>query len=124
MRTTMRLWHSALLASFLGIGACNIDLNTNPNSPDPIGENPSRGQVSAAANGMLIALRQDVQDFALDVGILGREVLRIDGSDPRFITELLISELDPGGDAFGGDHWADQYAAIRGGNLLLATLPN
>jgi len=120
----MRLWHSALLASFLGIGACNFDLNTNPNSPDPIGENPSRGQVSAAANGMLITLRQDVQDFALDVGILGREALRIDGSDPRFITELLISELDPGGDAFGGDHWADQYAAIRGGNRLLATLPS
>lgn len=119
----MRLWHSALLASFLGMGACGFDQNTNPNSPDPIGENPSRGQVSAGANGMLIALRGDVQDFALDVGILGREVLRIDGSDPRFITELLISELDPGGDAFGGDHWADQYTAIRGGNRLLAAVP-
>jgi hypothetical protein len=119
----MRHWRLALLASFLGAGACNFDLNTNPNSPDPIGENPSRGQVSAAANGMLIAIRQDVQDFALDVGILGREVLRIDGSDPRFITELLISELDPGGDAFGGDHWFDQYTAIRGGNLLLTALP-
>ena len=119
----MRLRHLALLAAFLGVGACNFDLNTNPNSPDPIGENPSRGQVSAAANGMLIAIRQDVQDFALDVGILGREALRIDGSDPRFITELLISALDPGGDAFGGDHWFDQYTAIRGGNLLLAALP-
>ncbi|MGH7527314.1 MAG: RagB/SusD family nutrient uptake outer membrane protein [Gemmatimonadales bacterium] len=119
----MRLRHLVLLAWFLGAGACSFDLNTNPNSPDPIGENPTRGQVSAAANGMLIALRQDVQDFALDVGILGREVLRIDGADPRFITELLISALDPGGDAFGGDHWFDQYTAIRGGNLLLTALP-
>ncbi len=119
----MRLRHLALLAAFLGAGACSFDLNTNPNSPDPIGENPTPGQVSAAANGMLIALRQDVQDFALDVGILGREVLRIDGADPRFITELLISSLDAGGDAFGGDHWFDQYTAIRGGNLLLTALP-
>jgi starch-binding outer membrane protein, SusD/RagB family len=120
----MGLRHSVLLASFLGVGACNFDLNTNPNGPDPIGENPSRGLVSSYANGMLIALRGDVQDFALDVGILGREVLRIDGSDPRFVSELLIGSLDAGGDAFGGDHWADQYAAIRGGNRLLAALPS
>jgi hypothetical protein len=119
----MRLQHWALLAAFFGSGACNFDLNTNPNSPDPVGVNPSRGQVSAAANGMLIALRQDVQDFALDVGILGREAIRIDPSDPRFIGELLIGTLDPGGDAFGGDHWFDQYTAIRGGNLLLTALP-
>ncbi|MBA3496293.1 MAG: RagB/SusD family nutrient uptake outer membrane protein, partial [Gemmatimonadales bacterium] len=119
----MRLRQLALLAVFLGAGACGFDLNTNPNSPDPIGSNPSRGQVSAAANGMLIAIRQDVQDFALDGGVLGREVLRIDPADPRFVTELLISALDAGGDAFGGDHWFDQYTAIRGGNLLLAALP-
>src|SRR5687768_1433457 len=106
MRTTMRLRHIALLASLLASGGCNYDI-TNPNSPDPIGENPSRGQLSAAANGMLITIRQDVQDFALDVGILGREVLRIDPADPRFISELLQSSLDAGGDAFGGDHWGD-----------------
>ena len=51
------------------------------------------------------------------MGIIGREVLRFDGSDPRFTGELLHGPLDPGGDAFGGDHWADLYAAIRGGNL-------
>jgi hypothetical protein len=118
----MRLRHVALLAAVLGTGACNFDLNTNPNSPDPIGDNPTAGQVGAAANGILIALRTDVQDFALDVGVLGREVLRIDAADPRFVSELLTGQLDPGGDAFGGDHWADQYTAIREGNLLLSAL--
>lgn len=119
----MKLRHSALLLAVLGAGACNFDLNTNPNSPDPIGTNPSRVQVGVAARGMLIAFRQDLADFALDVGIIGREVLRFDGSDPRFTSELLHGPLDPGGDAFGGDHWADQYTAIRGGNLILAVLP-
>jgi hypothetical protein len=57
------------------------------------------------------------------MGIIGREVLRFDGSDPRFTGELLLGPLDPGSDAFGGDHWADQYAALRGGNLMLAVLP-
>ena len=119
----MTLRRIVLLAAVLGMGACSFDLTTNPNSPDPIGEDPSRGQVQAAAIGMLMALRDDLQDFALDVGILGREALRIDGSDPRFISELLIGPLDPGGDPFGGDHWIEEYVAIREGNRILTALP-
>ena len=36
---------------------------------------------------------------------------------------MLAGPLDAGGDAFGGDHWADEYAAIREGNVMLAVLP-
>ncbi len=119
----MKMCHPVLLLGLLAAGACDFDLSTNPNSPDPIGPNPSRAQVGVAANGILIAFRNDFADLALDMGIVGREVLRLDPSDPRFTTELLHGPLDPGGDAFGGDHWADQYAAIREANLLLAVLP-
>jgi hypothetical protein len=119
----MRPWHSLLLLGVLTSAGCSFDLSTNPNSPDPISENPSRSEVAVAANGLLIAFRTDFADFALDMGIIGREVLRFDGSDPRFTGELLLGPLDPGGEAFGGDHWADEYAAIRGGNLMLAVLP-
>jgi hypothetical protein len=124
MTPIMRPWHPVLLAALLGTGACStFDLNTSPNSPDEIGANPSRLAVQVAANGMLIAFRIDFADIALDMGIVARELYRFDGSDPRFTTELLHGPLDPGGDAFGGDHWADQYAAIRAGNLILAVLP-
>ena len=118
----MTLRRIVLLAAVLGMGACSLDLATDPNNPDPIGDNPTKGQVSAAANGMIIALRDDIQDFALDIGILGRESLRIDGSDPRWISELLIGNLDAGGDPFGGDHWLEEYTSIREGNLLLNSL--
>lgn len=119
----MRQWHPMLLLAVLGAGACDFDISTSPNSPDPIGPNPSRPQVQAAVNGMLLAFRIDFADIPLDMGIIGREALRFDGSDPRFTTELLHGPLDPGGDAFGGDHWADLYAAIRAGNFILAVLP-
>jgi hypothetical protein len=112
-----------LLLAALAAGACDFDQSTSPNSPDPIGANPSRAEVQTAVDGMLIAFRTDFADFALDMGVIGREVLRFDGSDPRFTGELLHGPLDPGSDAFGGDHWADQYAAIRGGNLILSVLP-
>jgi len=119
----MSVSYAVLLMGVLAAGACSFDLSTNPNSPNAIGENPSRAQVGVAASGMLIAFRQDFADFALDLGAIGREVVRLDPSDPRFNSELLRGPLDAGGDAFGGDHWADEYAAIRGGNLLLAVLP-
>jgi hypothetical protein len=119
----MRMRHPVLLLGLLAASACNFDQTTNPNSPDPIGENPSRNEISVAVNGMLIAFRTDFADIPVDMGMVGREVLRLDPSDPRFTTELLHGPLDPGGDAFGGDHWADQFAAIREANLLLAVLP-
>ena len=119
----MRQWHPMLLLAALAAGACDFDQSTSPNSPDPIGANPSRAEVQTAVDGMLIAFRTDFADIALDMGVIGREVLRFDGSDPRFTGELLHGPLDPGSDAFGGDHWADQYAAIRGGNLILSVLP-
>jgi hypothetical protein len=119
----MRQWHSMLLLAVLGTGACDFDISTSPNSPDPIGPNPSRPQVQAAVSGMLLAFRIDFADIPVDMGIVGRELFRLDPSDPRFTSELLRGPLDPGGDAFGGDHWADMFAAIRGGNFILAVLP-
>jgi hypothetical protein len=100
----MRTRHTLLLLAVLISAGCSFDLSTNPNSPDPIGENPSRAQIASAANGLLIAFRTDFADVPLDLGIIGREVLRFDGSDPRFTGELLLGPLDPGSDAFGGDH--------------------
>jgi starch-binding outer membrane protein, SusD/RagB family len=119
--TTIKLTRVALALVVIGAGACNYDI-TNPNSPDVIGENPTRSEVAATANGILIATRADVADWALDGGIFGREAYRFDGSDPRFTGEMMQGPLDPGSRAFGGDHWAEEHAAIRTANDLLAVI--
>jgi hypothetical protein len=105
----------------LGAAACNYDI-ANPNSPAVIGDNPSAAQVGAAANGILIATRQDIADWALDAAIWGREAFRIDPADPRFVQEMMQGPLDPGSRAFGGDHWLEPYSAIRSANDLLAVI--
>jgi hypothetical protein len=120
MTPTLKLSSLALALIALG-GACDFKI-ANPNSPDIIGENPTRSEVAAAATGLLIATRADVADWALDAGILGREAYRFDGSDPRFTGEMMQGPLDPGSRAFGGDHWAEEYAAIRSANDLLAVI--
>jgi starch-binding outer membrane protein, SusD/RagB family len=121
MTPTLKLYSLALALIALGGTACDFKI-ANPNSPDIIGENPTRSEVAAAATGLLIATRSDVADWALDAGILGREAYRFDGSDPRFTGEMMQGPLDPGSRAFGGDHWAEEYAAIRSANDLLAVI--
>ena len=78
--------------------------------------------MAASSIGLLIATRADVADWALDGALLGREAYRFDGSDPRFTGEMMQGPLDPGSRAFGGDHWAEPYAAIRSANNLLAVI--
>jgi hypothetical protein len=121
MTTIMKLSRLALVLGAMGAGACSFDIE-NPNSPDIIGQNPTRSEVAATANGILIATRADMADWALDGGIFGREAYRFDGSDPRFTGELMQGPLDPGSRAFGGDHWAEEYGAIRTANDLLAVV--
>ena len=115
------LSHRVLLVGVLGLGACNFDV-ANPNAPDPLSENPSRPAVAGAATGLLAGTRVDLADWILDAAILGREAYRFDGSDPRFTGELLQGPLDPGGNAFGGDHWNEPYANIRRAKELLAVI--
>ena len=119
--TPTKLACAALLLTFFSAGACSYDI-ANPNSPDVIGDNPSAAQVGAAANGILIATRQDVADWALDGAIYGREAYRIDPADPRFVQEMMQGPLDAGSRAFGGDHWLEPYSAIRSANDLLAVI--
>jgi hypothetical protein len=121
MTTNAKLSCLALVALVAVTGSCSFDID-NPNSPNIIGENPNRSEVAATANGILIATRADVGDWALDGGIFGREAYRFDGSDPRFVGELMQGPLDPGSNAFGGDHWAEEYGAIRTANDLLAVI--
>jgi len=121
MTTTLKLSRLALAALAVAAAGCSFDI-ANPNTPDVIGENPSRSVVAATANGIIIATRADVADWALDAGLFGREAYRFDGSDPRFTGEMMQGPLDPGSRAFGGDHWAEEYAAIRTANDLLAVI--
>jgi starch-binding outer membrane protein, SusD/RagB family len=121
MTPTFRLTRVALAGLLIGAGACNYDIQ-NPNSPSVISENPLPTQVAAAAVGILIASRADAADWALDGAIFGREAYRFDPSDPRFAQEMMQGPLDPGSRAFGGDHWAEPYVAIRSANDLLAVI--
>ena len=113
----MKATRILIALSVLVSGACNFDI-ADPNNPGPIGNDPSPSQVGAAVTGIIIASRAPVGFWNLISGILGREAYRFDGSEPRYISELLHGPLDPG-DGFGGGQWAGEYSAIRSANQLI-----
>ena len=116
----MKAKHLVIALSMLVSGACNFDI-ADPNNPGPIGTDPSPSEVGAAVNGILIASRAGASGWNLITGILGREAYRFDGSEPRFISELLHGPLDPG-DGFGGGQWAPEFTAIRSTNQVLGVI--
>lgn len=119
---------AAALAVAVGTGGCDGLTVTDLNNPglDELTESPTRSEVVTAAQGLLVGARVGIGEFNRYVsvlGVLGRESYNFDGSDPRFITELLVGPLDPGGASFGGSgHWDARYRNIRAANVLLAAL--
>jgi starch-binding outer membrane protein, SusD/RagB family len=116
------------LAVAIAVGGCQELTVPDLNNPglDELTETPTRSSIETATQGLMLGARRGIGEFnryVSTLGVLGRESYNFDGSDPRFIVELLQGPLDPGGASFGGSgHWADRYANIRAANILLASL--
>jgi hypothetical protein len=121
--STRLLLASALL---LGHGCGDLDV---PDLNDPgladFQNNPTADTVAAAATGLLVQARLNIgasNGYVSHLGILGRESYNFDGADPRYVTELLEGDLQPGNNVFGGNFWLLQYRNIRNANILLGAL--
>lgn len=114
---TMRVAVTVALGA-LAVTGCKFDI-ANPNGPDPIGNDPSRARVAAAATGLLQGLRAYYIGWIINTSIIGRDGYRFDGSEPRYTSEALTGQLDGGG-FIGGSHWLPPYRNIRTANELLA----
>jgi starch-binding outer membrane protein, SusD/RagB family len=64
----------------------------------------------------------DIQS-AIEAGIFARDVYRVDASEPRYVTETLGGNPDPGSFA-GGRGFSGYYTALRAENNLLKALQN
>ncbi|HEU4723576.1 MAG TPA: RagB/SusD family nutrient uptake outer membrane protein [Gemmatimonadaceae bacterium] len=81
--------------------------------------------VQTLALGVLAAdralVRGDLTYLTL-TAIYARDAYRIDPNEPRYVSETLGGQPDPGSFA-GGGGWTNGFVAIRAANSLLAALP-
>jgi hypothetical protein len=54
-----------------------------------LGSNASKSQLNAVMVGTLSAMRDRIDTYLDDVGVIGREYYRFSGADPRFTSDLL-----------------------------------
>ncbi len=124
MTTITKLSHLArVLAASSGSGSLQLRYRKSQHPGHHRGEpQPLRGR-RAAANGILIATRADVADLgARDGPSSAARRTGFDRPTPGSPREMMQGPLDPGSRAFGGNHWGEEYAAIRSANDLLAVI--
>ncbi len=124
----LRIRAFAPLIGLLLLAACEDDLDIPDFNNEGLGsllDNPTRTAIGAAATGLLITGRDEFDDrngYVSLLGILGRESYNFDGSDPRFITEMLQDGLNPSSPAFGGNLWGERYSNIRTAQIILGAV--
>src|SRR5882672_6277565 len=106
----------------LALSACDLDVpDLNDPSLDDLKNHPSAISIGAACTGLLIGNRgakAAENGNVVQLGILGREAYNFDAADPRYITELLVGELNAGS-PFGGAFWGGAYANIQLGKVIV-----
>jgi hypothetical protein len=106
----------------LTAGACSEPTVANLNNPteEELSTLTDRSQVQALATGLLDSDRQTQFNYVFFPEMIARDILRLDGSDPRYIEGLLGAPGDVSPSGFlGSGVWAGPYATIRGANLFI-----
>lgn len=108
------------LGTLVAIAACGIIAGCNAadignfNSPNTsqLEESPNAATVNTTVAGVLAGSRGGAGAWAGTLGIFGREIMNLDGAEPRNVLALLIGPLEPGG--FGTDvGWTNTYRNLR-----------
>jgi starch-binding outer membrane protein, SusD/RagB family len=110
----------ALLAGCVSAVACNAADIGNFNSPNTsqLEESPNASTVNTTVAGVLAGARGGAGTWASTLGVFGREIMNLDGAEPRNVLALLIGPLEPGG--FGVDvGWTNSYRNLRTAYTIL-----
>ena len=117
----------ALVSAVTITAACTEPTVPNLNNPteEQLSTITDRGQIQSLATGLLDSDRQTQFNYVFFPEMIARDILRLDGSDPRYIQGLLgaPNEVSPSG-FLGSGVWAGPYATIRGSNLFIKSITN
>ena len=96
-----------VLAIGLSLPACDSLEVTDPNAP-----NADDVTLQSLVSGIEGGLRLDIFVYLVASGTLTREVYNFDPADPRWVDELFVGPLDPGGFLVLRP-WSSRYRVIR-----------
>lgn len=105
--------------------SCDLDNLVDPNNPSVggISENASIAQLNNLVVGALSQMRDNTNTYHDAIGVIGRDMYRVSGSDPAWVADLLNGLLD--NNAFYTTRpWGGRYRTIKNLNLLIGAIKN
>ena len=111
-----------------GLNACKVKDDLDPNNTDLNGvlHNATVAQLNNVVVGTESSMRDILSTYLDDVGVVGREIYRFSGSEPRFTTDLLGA-----GDAvlnnntfYVNNPWGARYRAVKNANIIISSIAN
>lgn len=116
-RQARTLLFAAACASVVACQSADIANFNSPNTSQLEGS-PNAATVNTTVAGVLAGSRSGAGTWASTLGIFGREIMNLDGAEPRNVLALLIGPLEPGG--FGTDAgWSNSYRNLRTAYTIL-----
>jgi starch-binding outer membrane protein, SusD/RagB family len=114
--------------SLVLLSSCKIEPIKDPNNPGlvAISANPTAGEIQNLVSGIESAMRDNMNFYLDDAGVIGREFYRFSTSDPRFTSDLLgkgTAVLD-NNTFYITNPFAARYRVIKNANILLDGLTN
>jgi len=116
-RQARTLVFAAACASVVACRSADIANFNSPNTSQLEGS-PNAATVNTTVAGVLAGARAGAGTWASTLGVFGREIMNLDGAEPRNVLALLIGPLEPGG--FGTDAgWSNSYRNLRTAYTIL-----
>ena len=105
------------------LASCNKEIGSlNGSSVDDMSENPSRLELNNMVVGSEAGMRTQIGLYLDAVGVLGRDVYRFSGAEPRYTTELLgKNDLTLTNNVFYlSNPWNARYRVVKNCNIIIA----
>jgi hypothetical protein len=119
---------AVLVCLILQLPACKIEDTLNPNNPSLEGalSNATVDDLNNLVVGTESSMRNGLGTELDDAGVVGREIIRFSGSEPRFTSDLLgagNAVLD-NNTFYTTTPWASRYRTIKNTNILISAIGN
>ena len=127
MQKNIKIHSILFLAIILFFTACKKDYgNLNNATIEDFLKNASQSELNNLVSGTESGMRNSLNFYLDDVSIIGREIYRFSGSEPRYVLDLLGAK----GATLGGSNfyitfpWAAKYRVVKNCNTLIQAATN
>lgn len=112
----------------LQFSSCEIEDSINPNNPSLEGalSNATVDDLNNLVVGTESSMRNGLGTYLDDVGVVGREIIRFSGSEPRFTSDLLGAgnAILDNNTFYTTTPWSTRYRTVKNANILLSSVEN